>query len=140
MTEFKFRNYGNGTTFRRVAYLEGYGIGDELGSIVYSTDVERERYQGICNGTKLMKIVRVETNELYCGCGVATALIQSILKDYSEWNIYLLCKPMPRGNCDETHKTVKDLRRFYSKFGFVPCGELLPTMIKKASLPTLGEK
>jgi hypothetical protein len=41
---------------------------------------------------------------------------------------------MPRGNCDETHKTVGDLKRFYSKFGFVSCGELLPTMIRKATI------
>lgn len=110
-----------------------------LGEVVLSEDVEYPRYKNLCNGDRLLKIVRVETAREYTGCGVATALLNELFRLYPHDNFYLLCHPMPRGMCDDKHKTVKDLRRFYGKLGFVPCGELLPTMIRKASLPTLGE-
>lgn len=111
-----------------------------LGKVIVDTkNVEYERYKHLCNGNKLAKIVRVETDREYCGWGVATELLQEVIRVYKDYNLYLLCHPMPRGHYDESHKTVKDLRRFYGKLGFVPCGELLPIMIRKASLPTLGE-
>ena len=110
-----------------------------LGAIVLSDDIEYNRYKNICNGDKLLKIVRIEVSSNHTNEGVATLLINELIKRHPQYNFYLLCHPMPRGKCDEKHKTVKDLRRFYSKFGFRPCGELLPTMIRKASLPTLGE-
>lgn len=110
-----------------------------LGAIVLSDDIEYDRYKDKCNGDKILKIVRLETSILHTNKGVGSALIHKAIEAYPDYNMYLLCHPMPRGRCDEKHKTVKDLKRFYSKFGFVPCGELLPTMIRKASLPTLGE-
>lgn len=110
-----------------------------LGAIVLSDDIEYDRYKDKCNGDKLLKIVRLEVSSYHTNKGVATALLKELFRRYPQYNFYLLCHPMPRGECDEKHKTVKDLRRFYSKFGFKPCGELLPTMIRKASLPTLGE-
>lgn len=114
--------------------------GAHLGKVIVDTkNVEYERYKHLCNGNKLAKIVRVETDSEYCGWGVATKLLKEVIRVYKDYNLYLLCHPMPRGHCDESHKTVKDLIRFYGKLGFVPCGELLPTMIRKASLPTLGE-
>ena len=116
-----------------------FNTGCYLGEVVFSESVEYERYKNLCNGDKLLKIVRVETACEYTGCGIATALIKELIRRHQRCNFYLLCHPMPRGHCDERHKTVKDLKRFYGKFGFVPCGELLPTMIRKASLPTLGE-
>ena len=109
-----------------------------LGSIVLSDDIEYDRYKDKCNGDKLLKIVRLETSSNHTNNGVGSALINKTIELYPEYNMYLLCHPMPRGNCDETHKTVGDLKRFYSKFGFVSCGELLPTMIRKATLPTSG--
>ncbi len=120
--------------------MRAYDInnGFYLGEVVLSQDVEFNRYKNLCNGDKLLKIVRVETAREFTGCGVASALLKELFRRYPHDNFYLLCHPMPRGECDETHKTVKDLRRFYSKFGFRPCGELLPTMIRKATLPTLG--
>jgi GNAT superfamily N-acetyltransferase len=107
--------------------------------IVDAENIEFDRYKCLCNGNKLAKIVRVETDREYCGWGVATELLKEVIRTYKDYNLYLLCHPMPRGHYDESHKTVKDLKRFYGKLGFVPCGELLPTMIRKASLPTLGE-
>ena len=109
-----------------------------LGAIVLSDDIEYERYKDSCNGDKLLKIVRLETSNEHTNKGVGSALIRKAIELYPEHNMYLLCHPMPRGNCDKAHKTVSDLKRFYSKFGFVSCGELLPTMIRKATLPTLG--
>ena len=114
--------------------------GSWLGEIVLSVDIEFERYKNKCNGNNLLKIVRIEVSSHHTNEGIATLLMNEVIKRYKTCNLYLLCHPMPRGECDETHKKVKDLKRFYSKFGFIPCGELLPTMIRKTSLPTLGEK
>ena len=109
-----------------------------LGAIVLSDDIEYERYKDKCNGNKLLKVVRLETSSEHTNKGIGTALIRKAIELYPEHNMYLLCHPMPRGNCDTKHRSVSDLKRFYSKFGFVSCGELLPTMIRKATLPTLG--
>ena len=110
--------------------IEGYWLGD----LILSEVVEHDRYKDKCNGDKLLKIVRIEVSSRHTNEGVATLLINELIKRHPQYNFYLLCHPMPRGECDEKHKTVKDLRRFYSKFGFVPCGELLPTMIRKAKI------
>lgn len=111
-----------------------------IGKVIVDTEnVEYERYKHLCNGNKLAKIVRVETDREYCGCGVATELLKKVIRVYKDYNLYLLCHPMPREHYDDSHKTVKDLKKFYGKLGFVSCNELLPTMIRKASLPTLGE-
>jgi len=110
-----------------------------LGRIVLSDDIEYSRYKDKCNGSKILKIVRLETASEHTGKGVGSALIRKAIETYPEYNIYLLCHPMPRGKCDDSHKAVSDLKRFYSKFGFEPCGELLPTMIRKTSLPASGE-
>ena len=111
-----------------------YKNGVYLGAIVLSDDIEYNRYKDKCNGDKLLKIVRLETSAEYTNKGVGTALINKAIELYPEYNFYLLCHPMPRGNCDELHKTVADLKRFYGKFGFVPTGELLPTMIRRANI------
>ena len=109
-------------------FIDGY----YLGELVLSEDVEFNRYKHLCNGDKLLKIVRIETARGFTNCGVATALLEELFRRLPQYNFYILCHPMPRGECDEMHKTVGDLKHFYSKFGFVPCMELLPTMIRKA--------
>ena len=114
--------------------IDAYHAGIYLGTVVLSKDVEYTRYRNQCNGNKLLKVVRLETDHKFTNCGVATALLKEAFKRYPDYNFYLLCHPMPRGRCDIKHTTVKDLRRFYSKFGFEPCGELLPTMIRKANI------
>jgi GNAT superfamily N-acetyltransferase len=130
--------FGVGGTRFCHAYEPKTGV--HLGKVIVDTkNVEYERYKHLCDGNKLAKIVRVETDSEYCGRGVATELLKEVIRAYKDYNLYLLCHPMPRGHYDESHKTVKDLRRFYGKLGFVSCWELLPTMIRKASLPTLGE-
>ena len=98
------------------------------------------RYQQYCNGHKIARIVRVETTPSYVGRGFGTRVMKKALEYLDNWgyNVYLLCSPQHR-EADDNLRTVKDLKRFYSKFGFEPTLELLPTMIRKASLPTLGE-
>ena len=135
---FKIEWFGVSSTMCFHAYDAKNGA--YLGKVLVDTlDVEYERYKHLCNGKKIAKIVRVETEREYCGWGVATELLKKVIRVYEGYNLYLLCHPMPRGHYDDSHKTLKDLKRFYGKLGFVPCGELLPTMIRKASLPTLGE-
>lgn len=125
--------FGVGGTRFCHAYEAKTGV--HLGKVIVDTkNAEYERYKHLCNGNKLAKIVRVETDSEYCGCGVATGLLKEVIRVYKDYNLYLLCRPMPRGNCDKKHRTVNDLKRFYSKFGFENCGELLPTMIRKCVL------
>ena len=98
------------------------------------------RYKDYCNGDKVARIVRVETSPSYVGRGFGTMVMKKALEylDKLGYNVYLLCSPQHR-EADDNLRTVKDLKKFYSKFGFKPTLELLPTMIRKASLPTLGE-
>jgi GNAT superfamily N-acetyltransferase len=93
---------------------------------------EYPRYKNLCNGEKIAKIVRVETDPQYVGNGIASELLRYTITIFNEYNIVLLCNPQPRWEDTDTLKTISDLKKFYSKFGFVPCGELLPTMIRKA--------
>ena len=136
-TLFRIEGYGYGKSMTYHAYDNKNGA--HLGSISIELDSDDyPRYKSFCNGNKIAKIVRVETEREYCGNGVASALIRNVLEYYHDYNFYLLCSPSPRGHND-TLKTVADLKSFYSKFGFKKTGELLPTMIRKATLPTLGE-
>lgn len=93
---------------------------------------EYPRYKEYCNGNKLIKIIRVETNPYYVGQGIASKLIKLTLEKYKNTNFVLLCSPCKRLENTDTLKTVTDLQIFYSKFGFVRTNELLPTMIYKA--------
>ena len=92
---------------------------------------EYPRYKEYCNGNKLVKIVRVETNPNYVGQGIATKLIQLAIKQFEDYNFVLLCSPTKRTEDTDTLKTVSDLQMFYSKFGFVKTTEFLPTMVRK---------
>lgn len=94
------------------------------------------RYRSFCNGEKLATLVRVETLPHYVGNGIASTLIRYAIKELSDYNIVLLCAPQHRSENTDTLKTVSDLKKFYEKFGFRKTGELIPTMIRKATLPT----
>lgn len=93
---------------------------------------EYPRYKEYCNGDKLIKIIRVETNPHYVGQGIASKLIKLTLEKYKNTNFVLLCSPCKRLENTDTLKTATDLQIFYTKFGFVRTNELLPTMIYKA--------
>lgn len=105
----------------------------KLGSLIIELDCdEYPRYKNLCNGTKFAKIIRVETNVNYVGQGIASTLLYDTIERFKEYNFVLLCKPQNREGID-TLKTPSDLKIFYSKFGFSYTGELIPTMIRKAS-------
>lgn len=97
------------------------------------------RYKDYCNSNKVARIVRVETSPSYVGLGFGTRVMKKALEylDKLGYNSYLLVSPQTREK--DVLRTVADLKTFYGKFGYKSTGELLPTMIRKASLPTLGE-
>lgn len=97
------------------------------------------RYKDYCNGNKVARIVRVETSPSYVGRGFGTKVMKKALEylDKLGYNSYLLVSPQTREK--DVLRTVADLKTFYGKFGYKSTRELLPTMIRKASLPTLGE-
>lgn len=100
---------------------------------------EYPRYKQFCNGDKIARIVRLETTPSYIGLGFGSEVLKKALEYLDMWgyNVYLLCSPQHREGND-TLKTVTDLKSFYSKFGFKKTWELLPTMIRTATLPALG--
>ena len=105
-----------------------------LGVIVLDINCdEYSRYKEYCNGNKLVKIVRVETNPNFIGKGIASKLIKLAIECYNDYNFVLLCSPCKRSENTDTLKSVGDLQMFYSKFGFVKTTELLPTMIRKTT-------
>jgi len=113
-------------------YIQAYNEEETLLSTVIlniNCD-EYPRYKEYCNGNKLAKIVRVETNPNYIGQGIASTLIKNAINKYKDYNFVLLCSPQKRLEDTDTLTTVKDLQMFYSKFGFVKTNELLPTMIR----------
>ena len=116
-------------------FIKAFNNETIIGNIIIDTNcLEYPRYKEYCNGNKLVKIVRVETNPNYVGQGIATKLIKNTIDKYKEYNLILLCSPQKRIENTDTLKTVADLQIFYSKFGFIKTDELLPTMIRKANI------
>lgn len=100
------------------------------------------KYQKHCIGKKTAKIIYVITSLSHCGNGIATELLDTAIDFFGdEYNLYLNVIPMPRQGESLNHRDVKGLTKFYSKFGFEICESdvCTRTMIRKASLPTLGE-
>ena len=112
--------------------------GECVGAIVFKESDKYPRYKHLCNGTNLLEITRVVTKTTYTNRGIASALISRVIWSFKTYNIVLLCSPQKREGNFDTLKSVTDLKKFYEKFGFKKTGELLPTMIRKATLPTLG--
>jgi len=100
---------------------------------------EYPRYKDYCNSDKIARIVRVETSPSYVGRGFGTMVMKKTLEylDKLGYNSYLLVSPQTREK--DVLRTVADLKAFYGKFGYKSTEELLPTMIRKASLPTTRE-
>lgn len=113
-------------------YIQAYNEEETwLSTVILNINCdEYARYKEYCNGNKLAKIIRVETNPNYIGQGIASTLIRNAINKYKDYNFVLLCSPQKRLEDTDTLTTVKDLQMFYSKFGFVKTNELLPTMIR----------
>ena len=103
-----------------------------VSQVTLDMDGEYYRYKHFCNGDKIARIVRIETTPSYVGHGFGTKVMKKVLDYLDErgYNSYLLVSPQPR-DVDKM-RTLTDLRRFYSKFGFIKTRELLPTMFRKA--------
>ena len=112
-----------------------------IGKLAVEYSDEYPRYAKHCNGKCLAKIIYVSTTISACGQGVATELLNTAIDLFEDYNLYLTVVPMPREGESIKHRTVKGLMEFYKKFGFERCESdvIVPTMIRKASLPTLGE-
>lgn len=124
------------STYKGDIFILGYdNSGLWLSTVIININCdEYPRYKEYCNGSKLAKIIRVETNPHYIGKGFASKLLQETINKFKDYNLLLLCSPMKRCENTDTLKTVSDLQMFYSKFGFVRTNELLPTMIRKSNI------
>lgn len=113
-------------------YIQAYNEEETwLSTVILNINCdEYPRYKEYCNGNKLAKIIRVETNPNYVGQGIASTLIRNAIKKYKDYNFVLLCSPQRRCEDTDTLTTVEDLQMFYSKFGFIKTNELLPTMVR----------
>jgi len=122
--------------FHGKCYIQAFNDeGILLSTIVIEINCdEYPRYKEYCNGYKLAKIIRVETNPHYIGQGYASKLIKLAINKFKDFNIVLLCCPCKRWEDTDTLKTISDLEMFYSKFGFIRTNELLPTMIHKTKI------
>ena len=122
------------STINNKCYIRAYDNDNPVGVLILDLDCdEYARYKKYCDGNKLAKLVRVETNPTYVGKGVASSLIKAAITNFKNYNIVLLCSPCKRSENTDTLKSVSDLQMFYSKFGFEKTDELLPTMIRKAN-------
>ena len=121
------------TEYNSKCYIQAFNNEETwLSTVILDTNCdEYPRYKEYCNGNKLAKIIRVETNPNYVGQGIASQLIKNTINKYKEYNLILLCSPCKREENTDTLKTISDLEMFYSKFGFIRTNELLPTMILK---------
>ena len=81
----------------------------------------------------------VSTDIKHTNKGIATKLLNRAIEVFNDCEIKLLVKPMPRDGEKIEYRTTKGLIEFYKKFGFERTDDpLMPTMIRKATLPTLG--
>jgi ribosomal protein S18 acetylase RimI-like enzyme len=100
-----------------------------VGAVVLCNNVSFNRFRHLCNGNKLLEVRCVATNLECRRRGIASALLNKVIEEYKDYNLFLLCSPSHE--CDEKYKNISNLKKFYRKFGFISTGELLPTMIRK---------
>ena len=96
------------------------------------SDMPHYTFKEYCNEQpdRCAKIVYVKTNKSYRNQGVATEVLNKVVKEYEDWDLFLQVIPLDSNN------TVQTLTKFYEKFGFKRCesGGSIPTMIKPAKL------
>ena len=99
----------------RYCYFNAMNNGERIGKVCVDLDSEDTGRYVRDYGGKWAKIVLVETAVGYCGKGVATALLNKVLEELKEYNLYLNVVPLER---NKTDKDKFQLIAFYSKFGF----------------------
>lgn len=96
------------------------------------TDSLHYTFKQYCNEMpdKCAKIVYIKTYKTYRNQGVATTILNEIIKKYEDWDLFLQVIPL------DTNNTVQTLTKFYEKFGFERCETpgSTPTMIKPAKI------
>ena len=92
------------TEYNDKCYIQSYKEDDMwLSTVILDTNCnEYPRYKEYCNGNKLAKIIRVETNPNYVGKGYASKLIKLAIKKFKTYNIVLLCSPCKRWEDTDT--------------------------------------
>lgn len=107
--------------------------GEQVGwSSVEITDAPHYAFKEHCNSTpdKCAKVILVRTLKTHKRQGVATTILDKIVKEYEKYDLFLLVIPL------DTDNTVATLTNFYEKFGFKRCesGGSTPTMVKPAKI------
>ena len=119
-------------TLRTPEYMYAHAYDEDsdthLGCVcVALKDVEFARYKSLCKGDKLAKIIRVETNRSFTNLGVASGMLNEVVKQLEGWNIYLNVVPCPRSDFERHALTRERLVHFYAKFGFKMAPDVLTT-------------
>lgn len=118
-------------------YFHYLDIRNDNGEYIGWTGIEKDdkphyTFKEFCNEKpeKCAKIIYVKTSKSYRNQGVATYLLNKIIKEYEDWDLFLQVIPL------DTNNTVATLTKFYEKFGFKRCesGGSTPTMVKPAKL------
>lgn len=77
-------------------------------------------------------VVQVMTSPKHTHKGIATMLLRTAIEKFSQYDLTLLARPMPRDGEYDKFKTVNGLIEFYKKLGFQrtsdPC---LATMLRR---------
>ena len=95
-------------------------------------DRDHYTFKDFCNEKpeRCAHITIIKTEKSERNKGVATAILDKIVKRYEDWDLFLQVIPLDSTN------TVQSLTSFYRKFGFERCefGGLVPTMVKPAKI------
>lgn len=106
------------------------------GAAIEHNDFMHFIYADHCNTDKARcaKIVFIQTNRSERCKGVATTLLNKIIEDYGDWDLFLNVKPLDTSQ--ERFTTVQELTRFYEKFGFKRCegAGSMPAMVRPAKI------
>ena len=103
--------------------------GERIGTLMVNPSYGGfNRYADYCKANgKLAWVIIVKVDKRHTNQGIATALIKRAIGEFHDYNIGLEVFPCVHQNMDD-----EQLKKFYSKFGFVRTKELFPTMIRRA--------
>ena len=119
--------------------LDEFRVGDVYHINAYDGEEMVGRLAVNDKGDNKAYITYVITEIKHTGKGIATMLLNRAIEIFKGCEIKLLVRPMPRTGEKIEYRYVKGLEKFYEKFGFERTDDpLMPTMIRKATLPTLG--
>lgn len=114
-------------------YFKVFDGREQVGyAVVRITDMPHYTFRERCNTTpdKCANIEIIKTVKSHKKQGIATAILDKVVKKYKKYDLFLQVIPLDMDN------TVATLTNFYEKFGFKRCesGGSTPTMVKPASI------